>query len=206
MFITIDGIDGVGKSTQIKELVKHLSDAGHDVLTVRDPGSTQIGMRLREILLESDLEIHRRTEAMLFMASRCEMIETTIRPALTAGKTVISDRFLLATVVYQSTPGGKDRSQQGVAPEVLWRMGEIANDGLRPDVTILLDMPAEKAIQRRVGPDDRMESRGVQYMSMVRDAFLKQLEFSSENTAIINADQTPESVTSDLLATVDSLI
>ena len=169
-FITLDGIDGVGKSTQIENLVDYLTGKGHEVLTVRDPGSTEIGTRLRAILLDSDLEIHRRTEAMLFMSSRCEMIEKTIRPALESGKIVISDRFLLATVVYQSTVSNP---QTGVSPDTLWQMGDLANDGLKPDLTLLLDMPAEQAVKRMDGPADRMESRGIDYMESVRQAFLE---------------------------------
>ncbi len=209
MFISLDGIDGVGKSTQIANLVQHLESAGHSVLSVRDPGSTDIGARLRAILLDSDLEMHRRTEAMLFMASRCEMIEETIRPALKAGKTVISDRFLLATVVYQSTPSqAKNQSQatSSVAPETVWKIGALANDGLRPDLTILLDMPAATAVSRMNGPADRMESRGVEYMETVRQAFLKELPNASEHTAIINADQSPQQVCDDVIAQVNPLL
>ncbi len=198
-FITLDGIDGVGKSTQIENLVDYLTGKGHEVLTVRDPGSTEIGTRLRAILLDSDLEIHRRTEAMLFMSSRCEMIEKTIRPALESGKIVISDRFLLATVVYQSTVSN---SQTGVAPDTLWQMGDLANDGLKPDLTLLLDMPAEQAVKRMDGPADRMESRGIDYMESVRQAFLEQLTNSSPHTAIIDADRSPDEVKKDIVAAV----
>jgi dTMP kinase len=160
VFITLDGIDGVGKSTQIERLTEYLSGCGHSVLQVRDPGSTVIGAKLREILLDSNLDLHRRTEAMLFMASRCEMIETTIRPALDSGSTVISDRFLLANVVYQSV-GGQ------VTADQLWQMGRLANGGLEPDLTLLLDMPATVAMGRLSGPSDRMERRGADYMESV---------------------------------------
>ena len=199
VFITLDGIDGVGKSTQIDRLTLHLERLGHDILQVRDPGSTEIGARLRELLLDSDLDLHRRTEAMLFMASRCEMIEKTIRPALAAGKTVISDRFLLANVVYQSI-GGE------VSAERLWEMGRWANAGLAPDLTLLLDMPAREAMQRLDGPADRMEKRGVDYMEAVREAFLKQLPQSGRHTAIINANQAPDRVAHDIVDAVDRFL
>ena len=94
IFITLDGIDGVGKTTQIERLSEHLRSLGHQVLCVRDPGGTAIGAQLREILLDSDCELHRRTEAMLFMASRCEMIETILRPgrrSLTKGSERLHD-------------------------------------------------------------------------------------------------------------------
>ncbi|MDB4353282.1 dTMP kinase [bacterium] len=199
MFITLDGIDGVGKSTQIERLINYLGERGQETLLVRDPGTTEIGSKLREILLESDLELHRRTEAMLFMASRCEMVETILRPAIAEGKTVVSDRFLLANVVYQSV-GGE------VLPDLLWQMGRLANGGLTPDLTILLDMPAQRSMERIGSETDRMESRGVDYMEAVRQAFLQQLPHSSQATAIINADQTPEEVSHDLLTSVEQIL
>lgn len=199
MFITLDGIDGVGKSTQIERLISYLEQQGHETLLVRDPGTTEIGARLRQILLESDLELHRRTEAMLFMASRCEMVETILRPALAGGKTVVSDRFLLANVVYQSV-GGK------VSPDLLWQMGRLANGGVVPDLTILLDMPAQRSMERIGNETDRMESRGVDYMEAVRQGFLEQLPQSSQSTAIIDADQSPEDVSRELLASVAKVL
>lgn len=199
MFITLDGIDGVGKSTQIERLISYLEQQGHETLLVRDPGTTEIGARLRQILLESDLELHRRTEAMLFMASRCEMVETILRPALADGKTVVSDRFLLANMVYQSV-GGK------VSPDLLWQMGRLANGGLVPDLTILLDMPAQRSMERIGNETDRMESRGVDYMEAVRQGFLDQLPHSSQSTAIIDADQSPEDVSREILASVAKVL
>ena len=195
MFISIDGIDGVGKSTQLQRLTEYLQSVGREVMTVRDPGSSEVGGKLRELLLESDLVMHRRTEAMLFMASRCEMVEASIRPALERGVTVISDRFLLANVVYQSV-GGE------VAAQDLWRLGLLANGNLRPDFTVLFDMPATSAMQRIKGPADRMESRGVEYMEAVRQQFLEQLPHSSDSFAVVNADQSPDAVTEEMLLRV----
>ncbi len=199
MFITLDGIDGVGKSTQIKQLLGYFEEIGEETLLVRDPGTTRIGGKLRELLLESDLELHRRTEAMLFMASRCEMVETILLPAIADGKTVISDRFLLANVVYQSVGGV-------VQPDLLWKMGRLANGGLIPDLTILLDMPAQRSMERLGNEKDRMESRGVDYMEEVRQAFLQQLPHSSDNTLVINADQSPEDVSREMLAKVKEIL
>ncbi|WP_404309088.1 dTMP kinase [Neorhodopirellula lusitana] len=193
-FISLDGIDGVGKSTQIQLLTQRLTEAGQDVLVVRDPGSTEIGQKLRALLLDSDLHMNRLTEAMLFMASRTEMIESILRPALAAGKTVISDRFLLANVVYQSTGDLRPGSKPTVAPETLWQMGRIACGGLSPDLTLVLDMPAEVSLQRLDGPADRMEARGTDYMNAVRNAFLTQLPHTGGRGVVIDADDTPEGV------------
>jgi len=192
VFISVDGIDGVGKSTQLERLNDYLRDRGADVLLVRDPGSTELGARLREILLGSNLEMHRRTEAMLFMASRCEMVEAIIKPAIAKGLTVVSDRFLLANVVYQSIGGT-------VAADQLWELGLLANGNLRPDLTLLFDMPAADAAARMCGPADRMESRGIEYMESVRQAFLRELPKSSPEVAVIDAGRSPEEVTKQML-------
>lgn len=193
-FISLDGIDGVGKSTQIAKLAARLTDHGCDVMTVRDPGSTEIGGRLREILLDSDLRMNRLTEAMLFMASRTEMIETILRPALAAGKTVISDRFLLANVVYQSTGDVAAGSKPTVAPETLWQMGRMACGGLCPDLTVVLDLPVEMAMTRLDGPADRMEARGSVYMNRVRESFLRELPHTGGRGEVVNADGSPDDV------------
>jgi dTMP kinase len=198
--ITLDGIDGVGKSTQIDRLSEHLNSSGHNVLNVRDPGSTEIGIKLRELLLDSDLELHRRTEAMLFMASRCEMIETIIRPALRSGQTVVSDRFLLANVVYQSV------SNQGgpteVDAETLWQLGRLSTGGLDPDITLLLDMPAKSALARLDRATDRMEERGEVYMESVRQAFLEQRNSACGQSFVINADADPDTVFADVVSAI----
>lgn len=190
-FIAVDGIDGVGKSTQIQAIASFMQRRQLPVMTTRDPGTSEIGSKIREIVLETRLNMHRRTEAMLFMASRCEMVETVIRPALDTGTSVISDRFLLANVVYQSISS----DQSGVTPELLWQMGTLANDGLRPDLTILLDMPASSAMRRLNRPTDRMESRGETYLEAVRQAFLQQLAKASDHTVKVDADGPIEQVT-----------
>ncbi len=197
--ITLDGIDGVGKSTQIQRLDQWLGSRGHETVCVRDPGSTEVGKRLRAILLDSDLQIHRRTEAMLFMASRCEMIETTIRPALEAGKTVISDRFLLANVVYQSVGGD-------VTAEQLWRVGNWANHGLTPDLTILLDMPASNSLARLEGTADRMEGRGEVYMESVRKAFLSELEHAGGKQVVISAQQSVDQIATQIQTACETIL
>ncbi|GAB5516218.1 dTMP kinase [Rhodopirellula baltica] len=191
--ITLDGIDGVGKSSQIEILAERLRSEGRNVLCVRDPGSTDLGTKLRAMLLDSDLEMHRRTEAMLFMASRCEMIESTLRSALADGVTVISDRFLLANVVYQSVGGEVDAS-------TLWQLGRLACGGVQPDVTLLLDLPAEISMQRVGGEADRMESRGVDYMAKVRQAFLDELLNAGGRTHVIDASGTIEEVAETIAA------
>lgn len=193
-FISVDGIDGVGKSTQINAIGDLLDELDVPFIKTRDPGSSEIGKRLRSLLLDSDLQIHRRTEALLFMASRCEMVETVIHPTLKSGTAVVSDRFLLANVVYQSISKDGD----GVPAELLWKLGNLANGGVRPNLTILLDMPAVDAMKRIDGAGDRMESRGVEYMESVRQAFLEHLPSASETTLVIDASKPAADVTREI--------
>ncbi len=195
MFITLDGIDGVGKSSQVAMLCEHLEAAGQPVVRVRDPGGTEPSEAIRALLLDSEFSMHRRCEALLFLAARCQLVEEVIRPALQLGKIVVSDRFLLANVVYQSI--GSD-----LLPDDLWRVGEWASGGLRPNLTLLLDMPAAAAMARLDRAKDRMESRGVDYLEAVRMAFLVQLPRAAHNTTIIQADRPIDEIHRDIVAAV----
>ena len=166
MFFSIDGGDGVGKSTQVELLCAWLCELGHAVLACRDPGSTRLGEAVRELLLDRhDLEIDRRSEMLLYMAARAQLVEQLIRPALRQGKIVVADRYLLANVVYQGYGGGLD-------VETLWEVGRVATGGLMPDLTILLDMPAEAAAGRIPRQLDRMEQQGADFHARVRQGFL----------------------------------
>ncbi len=197
MFITFDGIDGAGKSTQVIRLVNALQEAGNQVVSLRDPGSTMTGEAIRGLLLDSDLHMHRRSEALLYMAARCQLVEERIRPALADNQIVVCDRFLLANVVYQSVGGGE-------SAEKLWRLGELATGGLRPDLTLLLDLPAERAFERIDRPADRMESRGLQYMKNVRAGFLAQVAAAGSEYVIVDADQHVEGIYEQVYGAVDS--
>ena len=200
MFIHLDGIDGGGKSTQISLLQSRLSqETGRQVICVRDPGSTAAGEAIRKLLLDSDLEMHRRCEALLYMAARSQLVEERIRPALQDGSIVISDRFLLANVVYQSVGGGED-------PEVLWELGEIATGGLRPDLTILLDLPVEVSMERIQRPVDRMESRGEEYMRRVREGFLAHLSRSGLKSVVVDATESPADVAEAIWAAASAIL
>lgn len=201
MFISLDGIDGGGKSTQVARLCEALRSRGYEVLAVRDPGGTATGEAIRSLLLDSQLTMHRRAEAMLFMAARCELVERLIRPALQAGQVVISDRFLLANVVYQSTSFG-DANSSPLPAEELWRVGEWAVGGLRPELTLLLDLPAEVSLSRIDRPADRMESRGLQYLESVRQGFLRELPRAARGTVVIDATASEDQVHSQILESV----
>jgi dTMP kinase len=200
MFISFDGVDGVGKSTQVRLLREWLALRGERVVTCRDPGSTSLGEKLREVLLSHhDTAIHRRSEMLLYMAARSQLVEEVVRPALARGEWVLSDRYLLANVVYQAHAGG-------LAVEDVWQTGHIATGGLLPDMTIVLDMPAAAAQARQGRPPDRMEAQGLEYLERVRQGFLTEAQAQRIPIAIVAADRPAEVVHQDVITVIERLL
>jgi len=200
VFFSIDGGDGVGKSTQVALLCQWLTQSGYSVVSCRDPGSTRLGEAVRELLLHrQDLHPSRRSEMLLYMAARAQLAEEVIRPALQQGKIVVSDRYLLANVVYQGYGGGLD-------VEALWQVGEVATGGLMPELTLLLDMPAEVALARIARTHDRMEQQGLEFHRRVREGFLKEAQRQPERIVVIDADRPVELVQADIRAAVGKLL
>jgi len=179
-FIALDGLDGTGKSTQCRLLADWLRGRGHDVVTCRDPGGTPLGDALRPILLDHTHDMTPTAEAMLFMASRAELVARVIRPALLAGRWVVSDRYLLANVVYQGHAGGLD-------VEDLWDIGRISAGGVEPDLTLVLDLTVERANERRGRTADRFERRDAAYQERVRQGFLAEALRRPERIVVIDA-------------------
>jgi dTMP kinase len=179
-FISLDGLDGTGKSTQCRLLADWLRAGGHAVTTCIDPGGTPLGGQLRALVLHYRPDIDRMGEALLFMASRAQLVSEIIRPALESGQIVISDRFLLANVVYQGHAGGLD-------VERLWDIGRFATGGLEPDLTLVLDLPLEQAAARRGRPADRIESRDADYHARLRRGFLTEARRHPERIRIVDA-------------------
>jgi dTMP kinase len=187
VFISLDGLDGTGKSTQCRLLAEWLQSRGHTVRQCADPGGTVVGDKIRALLLDRGQEMTVACEALLFMASRAQLTAEIIRPALDAGQMVVADRFLLANVVYQGHAGGLD-------PEQLWAIGRMATEGLEPALTLVLDLPVEAALARRKGSDDRFESRAADYQARVRQGFLTEARRFPERVRVIAASQPIEVV------------
>src|SRR5262249_33251509 len=180
VFLSLDGLDGTGKSTQCRLLADWLRRQGHDVTECVDPGSTAVGDVIRDLLLEHRGEMALPTEALLFMASRAQLVAEVIRPALDAGQVVVSDRFLLANVVYQGYAGG-------FHSDTISSLWQLAAGGIEPALPLVLDLPPKKAAARRKGPADRMESRPPNYHARVRAGFLAEARRRPDRIRVVNA-------------------
>lgn len=167
LFITVEGIDGCGKSTQVRLIAAALEAAGHDVLRLREPGGVKISEQIRAILLDpANAEMGDACELLLYEAARAQLVHQVIRPALAAGKTVVCDRFYDSTTAYQAFADGLDRNMVSQA-------NELAVDGCRPDLTLVFDLPVEDALRRRSGreAEDRLELKGLEFQERVAAGF-----------------------------------
>jgi dTMP kinase len=199
LFVSMDGLDGCGKSTQVRNLADRLSDLGFKLTTCVDPGGTEIGKTLREILLHHKSHIATRCEALLFMASRAQLVDQVILPALEKGEVVISDRYLLANIVYQGYAGGLDLDQ-------LWQTGLLSTGGLIPDITFLLDLPVLVSRQRVGKPSDRLEQRSDEYFEKVRMGFLSEAKIGRQKIKVVDALKSVSIVGDLIFAEVKNLL
>jgi dTMP kinase len=170
MFVSLEGIDGSGKSTQAKLLAEAMGEA---TVLVHEPGGTAAAERVRELLADGEVEIDPLAELLLFCAARADLVRRVIRPALEAGRDVVSDRFADSSVAYQG--GGR-----GLGVELVERLSETASEGLQPDLTLLLWIDPEQAVQRS-GGDDRFEAAGLEFQRAVASAY--------EQIAVRHADR-----------------
>ena len=193
MFFSFDGLDGVGKTTQIERFVAWLAERSHDVVRCHDPGSTPLGEAVRELLLGHRVPIARRAEMLLFMAARAQLVDEVIRPALERGQTVVSDRYLLANAVYQGHAGGLD-------VDTIWRVGEVATGGLMPDLVFVLDLPPDVAAGRIDRERDRMESQGEEYEGRLRAGFLAEAARDPARIVVVDAARAIDAVQADIRA------
>jgi dTMP kinase len=200
MFITFEGIDGVGKSTQLDLLEAWLKSQGKEVLRTLEPGGTELGQEIRHLLLHRKGDVAPRSEALLYAADRAHHVATKIRPALAQGKVVLSDRYFDSSVAYQGA--ARELDVQQVREISLW-----AVDNLLPDLTILLDLTAEQAMSRRnttgVEPD-RLEQEKVDFFERAREQYL---ELSEEpRFLVIDANLTVEQIQEKIQARVRELL
>jgi dTMP kinase len=191
MLITFEGIDGAGKSTQITKLVRHITNQGIDVLTLREPGGTVAAEKIRTILLDNSHKISPIGELLLFSASRAELVQNVIMPALAEGKTVILDRFFDSTTAYQGYGRGIDLA-------LLQSIISLSTCGITPDITFYLDIEPEEALNRKFAKSsiplkfegeelDRMERSGIEFYRNVQTGYQEIIRMSPERFISLNA-------------------
>lgn len=190
-FISFEGIDGSGKTTQLRLLANYLQQAKCDVLLTREPGGTPVGNRLRGALLDAHEEVDPLTELLVFAADRAQHVRRVLRPALNAGRIVFSDRYADATAAYQG-------AGRGFSPELIAEIIRLATEGLKPDLTILFDLSVEDSTartQRRgngAQRGDRLDAENDDFHRRVRDAYLKLAEVEPQRIKIVNTNQPAE--------------
>lgn len=200
LFITVEGIDGCGKSTQARLIAAALEAAGHDVLRLREPGGVKISEQIREILLDpANAEMGDVCELLLYEAARAQLVHQVIRPALAAGKTVVCDRFYDSTTAYQAFADGLDRNMVSQA-------NELAVDGCRPDLTLVFDLPVEDALRRRSGreAEDRLELKGLEFQERVAAGFRAVAADEPDRVKLIDAGESIAEVFSGVAAELRS--
>jgi dTMP kinase len=197
-FITIEGIEGVGKSTQIAAIVSALETQGKRVLLTREPGGTELGEAIRDLLLSTDYPpMDQRTELLLMFAARAEHIYSRIIPALQNGTWVVSDRFTDASYAYQG--GGRN-----IPVDKIRGLEQWVQEGFKPDYTFLLDAPVEIGLARAKnrGPQDRIEQEDLDFFQRVRDLYRERAENEPQRFRVINAANSEMEVKKDVLKTL----
>ncbi|GAB3842864.1 dTMP kinase [Nesterenkonia populi] len=193
LFIALEGGEGAGKTTQLRLLRDWLTEAGHDVVLTREPGGTEIGERIRTLLLEHGQgEVDPRTEALLFAASRAAHVAQRIRPAVAAGQLVLTDRFVDSSLAYQG-------AGRGLGVDAVARVNEWATAGLVPDLTVLLDVDPSVSRSRREArdggrPGDRIESAEDAFHARLREAFLERAAAAPGRYLVLDGTQAPDAV------------
>ncbi len=198
LFITFEGADGCGKTTQIRLLDEYLRAKGKTTILTREPGAKGLGVKLREILLNYEGEVSPNCESFLFLADRAQHVDCIIKPALKEGKIVLCDRHTDSTAAYQ----GYGR---GINLDEIKKLNEIAVSGLKPDLTIVFDIDIETSLSRVGNEKDRMESAGVEFFNRVRNGYLEIAKQEPDRVKIINASDTIDNIHKKVVELVEKL-
>jgi dTMP kinase len=198
-FITFEGSEGCGKSTQSRLLYEYLKRKGYSVIYLREPGGTEISEKIRKILLDPKNHITAECEMLLYMASRAKIVRDIILPELKKGRIVICDRFLDSTIVYQGFGLGMDIG-------LIKRIGDFVTKGIKPDLTILLDLSVKKGLLHRKLKKDRIEKRPYLYHLKVRSGYLRLAHLEPERIKIIKVDSNKNKTQDNIRRLVEKLL
>lgn len=199
LFITFEGADGCGKTTQQLLAGKYLEDKGYNVLITREPGAKGLGEKIREILLNYDGDVSDKCESFLFLADRAQHVDIMIKPAVQQGQIVLCDRYTDSTAAYQGYGRQQDLDRINM-------LNEIATSALKPDLTIVFDIDVETS-QKRVGKEkDRMESAGIEFHNRVRNGYLELAKLEPERIKVIDASKTIEEIHDEVKVIIDSCL
>ncbi len=204
LFITFEGPDGSGKTTQLHKAAEALRAQGYEVLESREPGGTVLAEKVRNIVLDPDLPLNNITEVLLYLAARSEHVEKVLAPAVAAGKIVLCDRFTDSTLVYQGLTRGLKLAELGE----LRNLNAYAANGLVPDKTLLLDGAPEVLLGRRDarGVSDRYENKGLDFQQQIRNGFVALAEAEPERVQIINAEGNEDEVQALVMQAITALL
>ena len=196
LFITFEGIDGCGKTTQIKLLKEYFESKGKTVLLTREPGAKGLGIKLREILLNYDGEVSPNCESFLFLADRAQHIDTIIKPAVERGEIVLCDRHTDSTVAYQGYGRGVDLDRINM-------LNDIATSGMKPDLTFVFDIDIETSMSRVGKEQDRMESAGIEFFKRVRQGYLEIAKAEPNRVKLLDGTDTIENIHNQILGLIN---
>ena len=196
LFITFEGIDGCGKTTQIELLKNSLEKQGKNVLLTREPGAKGLGEKLREILLNYEGDVSSNCESFLFLADRAQHIDTIIKPAIEKGIIVICDRHTDSTVAYQGYGRGLDLKQ-------IHYLNNIATSGIKPDLTFILDIDVETSLERIGKARDRMESAGIEFFNRVRNGYIEISKQEPNRVKLINGKDSIENIHNQIITYIN---
>jgi dTMP kinase len=197
-FISFEGIEGSGKSTQTKRLAGYFRSKGHKVIDTVEPGGTNIGQKIRELLLEPENHMEPLTELLLYYASRAQHVREVIYPAILDDRIVITDRFSDSTVAYQGYARGLDL-------KLLSRLNEIVNPDLKPFLTFMLDLDVEEGLKRnrKASKEDRFELETVEFHQRVRKGFLQIASEEPERVKVIDASRNPDEISEEIIKIIE---
>ena len=198
LFITFEGVDGCGKTTQMKILSEYLKEKNYEVLLTREPGAKGLGERIREILLHYDGEVSSKAESFLFLADRAQHIDTIINPAVEQGKIVLCDRHTDSTIAYQ----GYGRN---IDIERLKYLNNLATGSRKPDLTFVFDIDIETSMTRVGSEKDRMESAGKEFFNKVRSGYLEIAKLEPNRVKVIDAARAIDEIAEDVKRIVENL-